>query len=71
MLGAMRSVKELIEAAGGAEAIARYSGDISEYAPLKWPQIGIPEKHWGTMAALAQASVEELYAANKVARERA
>jgi hypothetical protein len=65
----MRSLVEIIEAAGGAKSIeAATSGTIKRDAVYKWPQIGIPDRHWEVIIPLAGSSAEELYQANRIAR---
>ena len=65
----MRTVVQIIEAAGGARAISTASnGTISADAVYKWPQIGIQDRHWEILIRLANASPDELYAANCAAR---
>lgn len=71
---AMRTVKEIIEDAGGpkriAEASKRTSTPIVAKSVYDWPQIGIPEKHWPIIIRLAKSSADELYKANLVVRDR-
>ncbi|HTV68081.1 MAG TPA: hypothetical protein VMF90_06035 [Rhizobiaceae bacterium] len=65
----MRSLAQIIEACGGAAAIAAASGGaITKDAVYKWPQIGIADRHWEILIRLADASAEELYQANRIAR---
>ena len=65
----MRTLSEIIKAAGGARGIEEASaGEIKRDAVYKWPQIGIPDRHWETVIRLAQSSPEELYQANLAAR---
>lgn len=65
----MRSLPEIIKAAGGARGIEdASSGEIKRDAVYKWPQIGIPDRHWELVIRLALSSAEELYQANLAAR---
>lgn len=66
----MRTVTELIEAAGGPAAIASRVG-LTKSAVHKWPLIGIQDRYWDTLIELAGASAEELHTANRLARETA
>jgi len=68
----MRTISEIIKAAGGAKAIEAAScGSITTDAVYKWPGIGIPDRHWETIIPLAGSSPDELYAANIAARSAA
>jgi hypothetical protein len=65
----MRTVSDIIEAAGGAKGIASESnGSVSAEAVYKWPRIGIPDRHWPLVMPLAQATAAEMLAANIAAR---
>lgn len=67
----MRRVSEIIEAAGGAQAIEIASaGQISRAAVYKWPGIGIPDRHWPVLIRLADTNAEELFRANLAARSQ-
>lgn len=69
MVWAMRTIHDLIKAAGGAKAVQEASdGAISRDAVYKWPSIGIPDRHWELIIRLAGASPDELYQANLMAR---
>jgi hypothetical protein len=66
---APRTVKQILEAAGGAAKIAEASaGSISAEAVWKWPKIGIPDRHWPLIMGLTEVSADELLAANVAAR---
>lgn len=66
----MRTITEIIKAAGGPRAISDASADgISKDAVYKWPSIGIPDRHWALLIEMAGASPDELFAANRTARE--
>jgi hypothetical protein len=77
----MRTLPEIIEACGGPERIEKASGmksgkpgqpdrpRLSHWAVRKWPQTGIPERHWPLVQQLSNASIEELYGANRLVRE--
>jgi len=65
----MRSLSEIIEAAGGPRGIESASdGAITRDAVYKWPSIGIPDRHWEVLIPLAASTPEELYRANRAAR---
>ena len=65
----MRTLAEIIKAAGGPVAIADASnGLISKDAVYKWPTIGIPDRHWPMLMGLTTVSPDELFSANQVAR---
>ena len=66
----MRTVKAIIEDAGGPGKIAsaigkRGSPAVSVKGVYNWKRIGIPEKHWPLMERLCEASAEELHKANR------
>ena len=64
-----RSIPQIIKAAGGPATIAAASeGAVSVEAVYKWPRIGIPDRHWSFVMSLANASAEEMLAANIAAR---
>lgn len=66
----MRSISEIIKAAGGAGKIAEASnGTVTAEAVYKWTKIGIPDRHWALVMPLAGASPEEMFKANLSARE--
>jgi hypothetical protein len=72
----MRTIEEIITAAGGARAISEASGpaDDAGKRPLtydavyKWSKIGVPDRHWPLLISMAKASPDELFEANKLAR---
>lgn len=65
----MRTITEIIKAAGGARVVAEaLKSDLTKDAVYKWAQIGIPDRHWETVIRLADSSPEELYQANLAAR---
>ncbi len=64
-----RTILQIIKAAGGPGAIATASnGAVSVDAIYKWAHIGIPDRHWVFVMPLADASAEEMLAANISAR---
>ncbi len=64
-----RSLKEIIEAAGGPGAIAAASdGGVTAEAVYKWRKIGIPDRHWPLLMRMCAVSADELLAANVAAR---
>lgn len=66
---AMRTISEIIKAAGGAGTIAAASdGGVSAEAVYKWPKIGIPDRHWPLVMPMANATAAEMLAANMEAR---
>ena len=63
----MRTVPEIIEAAGGykivGERVALTDG------VRKWPEIGIPNRYWDALIAMcSDLTVDELHAANRDVR---
>lgn len=67
----MRTVPEIIRAAGGARSIHEASnGALTKDAIYKWPSIGIPDRHWSLVMTLSGATPEELFNANTTAREK-
>ncbi len=68
----MRSVRDIIDDAGGPQKIASASKKSRYPVAIKtvyaWMTNGIPEKHWELMCRLARATPDELYAANKPLR---
>lgn len=72
MTSAPKTVRKIIEDAGGPAAIAAASdGTVKIDAIYKWPQIGIPDRHWPLVMPLAGASADEMLAANVAARSPA
>lgn len=69
---APRTIREIIKDAGGPAAISKAAkaadGSITVDAIYKWPQIGIPDRHWPIVMPLASATAEEMLAANVAAR---
>ncbi len=64
------SVTQIIELAGGPAVIADASkGRIKKDAVYKWPNIGIPDRHWPVIIKLAEVSPDELFFANCKARK--
>lgn len=68
----MRTVRQIIEDAGGPHKIAAASRKTRRPIGFKtvyaWYANGIPEKHWDLMAKLANATPDELYHANRPLR---
>lgn len=65
----MRTIPQIIEAAGGPRQVSEATGGrIKADAVRKWPQIGIPDRHWPVLIELAQATPDELFEANRAAR---
>lgn len=65
----MRTISELIKAAGGAKAVQEAIGPgITRDAVYKWQEIGIADRHWAVLIRLAGATPDELYEANRLAR---
>lgn len=69
----MRTISEIIKAAGGAkaisEAIAGRGGKVEPDSIYKWPTIGIQDRHWPVLIDLASTTPDELFEANRSARE--
>ena len=68
----MESIPQIIEAAGGIEKIAA-AVDMTLSAIRKWPQIGIPDRHWSVLIEMGGGEFDEreLYRANQAAPQRA
>jgi hypothetical protein len=67
----MRTVADIIKAAGGPRNISSKSGgEVSMEAVYKWSKIGIPDRHWPLVLPLAEATAEEMLAANVAARSK-
>ncbi len=70
----MKTVREIIEAAGGPREIAKAAKKTRYKLVAKsvydWPTIGIPEKHWATIMRLANVTADELHRANEAVRSR-
>ncbi|GLQ36718.1 hypothetical protein GCM10007908_03380 [Rhizobium albus] len=66
----MRTISEIIAAAGGPAVIAGKADKLSTDAVYKWAKIGIPDRHWPILIELAGASPSELFEANKVTRSQ-
>lgn len=66
-------IRDIIEAAGGAEKIAASIDRSVKLVVNKWPKIGIPDRHWPTIIKLARKAVtpEQIYKANIAARRAA
>ena len=66
----MRAIEQIIEQAGGRPAIGRRVG--LRWGVHKWPENGIPERHWPVLMELVpDLTADELVAANAAARQRA
>ena len=67
-----RTIKQIIQAAGGPKKIAaatqKTARPISSKSVYDWPTIGIPERHWPVLIKLAKSSPEELMRVNAKAR---
>jgi hypothetical protein len=72
----MRTIEEIIKAAGGARLISEASGPVNDAgkrpltydAVYKWVGNGIPDRHWPLVISLTETSPDELFAANMKAR---
>ena len=63
----MRTIPEIIEAAGGLAVVAQRTG--LKDGVRKWAQIGIPDRYWPVLIGLVpELSPDELYAANRDVR---
>jgi hypothetical protein len=74
----MQTVSDIIEAAGGVQAVARHlpsksrtGGSAIDPASTvyKWRKSGIPERHWPLIMRLAKVSIGKIFAANQRLRE--
>ena len=65
----LRTIREIIEAAGGAPTVASaLQRKVTPDAVYKWYDIGIPDRHWPTIMPMADATAAEMLAANISAR---
>jgi hypothetical protein len=69
----MRSVSDIISEAGGPNAVAdevtkARAKPFSADGVRKWHQNGIPDRYWGILAELCNATPDELFAANEALR---
>lgn len=75
----MRTITQIIEAAGGAPFLSKSFGTTiknGEEIPVvnistvyKWQTIGIVDRHWEHIIPLASTSPQELYEANQLCRK--
>jgi hypothetical protein len=68
-----RTIRQIIDGAGGAAAVANTvtnAGDLklTADAVYKWQHNGIPDRYWATIIRLADSSADEIFAANEAAR---
>ncbi|WP_315792327.1 MULTISPECIES: carph-isopro domain-containing protein [unclassified Bradyrhizobium] len=66
-----RTIRELIDAAGGPIAVSRAipsEHHVSDDAVRKWKQNGIPDRYWPVIIQLASSCVEEIFAGNEMIR---
>lgn len=67
-----KTVRKIIEAAGGASAVADgCSGDdkrLTADAVYKWQSNGIPDRYWSAIIPMAAVTADEIFAANEIAR---
>lgn len=68
----MNTVPDIIRLSGGPDAIEAEAtlrgAKLTAWAVKKWPQNGIPEKHWEMLMGMCGANIENLYAANQAVR---
>jgi hypothetical protein len=62
-----RSIRELVQAAGGTGPVSAAVG-VTRDAVLKWEGIGIPDRHWPILLPLCNSTADEMLAANITAR---
>lgn len=63
----MRTIPEIIEAAGGLAVVAERTG--LKDGVRKWPQIGIPDRYWPVLIDLVPGlNPDDLYTANRAVR---
>lgn len=60
----MRTVDQIIEDAGGVTFVSAHLPQRSRWAVYKWKAKGIPSRHWPVLIKLADATADELLAAN-------
>ncbi len=66
----MRTIRQIIAAAGGETAINRAIG--RRRAASKWPRVGIPDRYWRTLMEMVPGlTPDELLAANSATRGEA
>lgn len=66
----MRTISDIIKAAGGPRGIAEASGgSVKKDAVYKWASIGVPDRHWPLLIERAGATPDELFEANRTARD--
>jgi hypothetical protein len=63
----LRTVREIVDAAGGAVSLSPVLG-VTPDAIYKWDSIGIPDRHWPKLIPIAASNAAELLAANIAAR---
>lgn len=63
-----RTIREILDAAGGNQAVAEAVSGLTPDAVYKWRQNGIPDRYWLTIIPMAGSSPEEIFAANEIAR---
>jgi hypothetical protein len=67
----MRTIPQIIKAAGGARKIAVASkGTVTAEAVYKWSKNGIPDRHWPIVMPLSGATANELLRANVAVRRQ-
>lgn len=71
MVGPMRTIPEIILAAGGRDTVALRTG-LKYDAVRKWCINGIPDRYWAALIQLLpDLSPDELFKANCAVREHA
>lgn len=64
-----KTVRDIIKDAGGpAAVVAACPQDLTVDAVYKWPSNGVPDRYWPFILPLANASADEMLAANELAR---
>jgi hypothetical protein len=63
-----RSIRQIIEDAGGPTNISGALDSLSVDAVYKWQNNGIPDRYWSVIIPLADSSPEEMFAANEDTR---
>lgn len=63
----MRTISDIIEAAGGAKTVGERVA--LKDGVRKWPEIGIPNRYWDALIAMSpDLTVDELHVANRAVR---
>lgn len=72
MVSAMKTIKEIVEAAGGFIAVAKRC-DLSVRGVYAWQEVGALDKYWPALIEMGDGAfaVDDIYQANCALREAA